>query len=53
MAIITRSRSKPDTHRTLVMESHGWRVARFAANYVLTNPEGIWTEIDRLLRDDP
>jgi very-short-patch-repair endonuclease len=42
-----------DTHRTAVMEQRGWRVVRFAANYVLANPEGIWTEIDRLLRNGP
>ena len=42
-----------DARRTLAMEQEGWRVVRFAANCVLANPEGIWTEIDRLLRDDP
>ena len=41
-----------DAHRTSVMERQGWRVVRLAANYVLANPEGIWTEIDRLLRGE-
>ena len=40
-----------DARRTLAMEQAGWRVVRFAAAYVLENPEGIWREIDRLLRD--
>jgi len=35
----------------LAMKQEGWRVVRFAANYVLQSPEGIWTEIDRLLRE--
>ena len=38
-----------DALRTSVMEQLGWRVVRFAATYVLDSPEGIWTEIDRLL----
>jgi very-short-patch-repair endonuclease len=41
-----------DARRTSVMEHTGWRVVRFAASYVIENPEGIWTEIDRLLRGD-
>jgi very-short-patch-repair endonuclease len=42
-----------DARRTSVMEQQGWRVVRFAANYVVENPEGIWVEIERLLRDGP
>jgi very-short-patch-repair endonuclease len=40
-----------DARRTSVMEQQGWRVVRFAANYVVENPEGTWTEIERLLHD--
>ena len=42
-----------DARRTSAMEQQGWRVVRFAANYVVENAEGIWTEIDRLLYDSP
>lgn len=35
--------------RTQLMEQLGWRVARFAANDVLSNPDGTWRKIDRLL----
>jgi very-short-patch-repair endonuclease len=38
-----------DASRTAAMEQRGWRVARFWANEVVKNPEGIWTEIERLL----
>ncbi len=41
-----------DARRTSMMGNLGWRVVRFAATYVIDNPEGIWTEIDRLLRDE-
>ena len=37
-----------DAHRTAVMERHGWRVVRFAANEVVQNPEGIWVAIRAL-----
>ena len=39
-----------DAHRTASMEQLGWRVLRFWANEMVTNPEGIWAEIDGLLR---
>lgn len=38
-----------DPRRTQLMEQLGWRVVRFAANDVLTNPDGVWLQIDRLL----
>src|SRR5690242_13427120 len=34
-----------DMQRTAVMERHGWRVVRFAANEIVQNPEGIWAVI--------
>jgi very-short-patch-repair endonuclease len=39
-----------DARRTSIMEKQGWRVVRFAANETVSNPEGVWVEIDRLLR---
>jgi very-short-patch-repair endonuclease len=42
-----------DTRRTKVLEQEGWRVVRFPASEAVSNPEGIWTEIERLLRDGP
>ena len=38
-----------DASRTAAMKQRGWRVARFWANEVVKNPEGIWAEIERLL----
>jgi very-short-patch-repair endonuclease len=32
------------------MEELGWRVVRFWANEMVANPEGVWAEIDALLR---
>ena len=43
--------AEADARRTSAMEQAGWKVVRFAANYVLQNPEGIWMEIDRLLHN--
>src|SRR3979490_2877351 len=40
-----------DVRRTTAMEREGWRVLRFWANYVVQNPEGIWTEIALVLGD--
>jgi very-short-patch-repair endonuclease len=40
-----------DARRTSIMEQQGWRVVRFAANETVSNPEGVWGEIERLLRD--
>ena len=40
-----------DVRRTAAMEREGWRVLRFWANYVVQNPEGIWTEIALVLGD--
>ncbi|MGZ3340103.1 MAG: endonuclease domain-containing protein [Reyranella sp.] len=40
-----------DARRTSIMGQQGWRVVRLAANYVVENPEGVWLEIERLLRD--
>ena len=40
-----------DGRRTAAMEREGWRVLRFWANYVVQNPEGIWTEIALVLGD--
>ena len=39
-----------DARRTNAMAKEGWRVVRFAANEAVSNPEGIWVEIERLLR---
>jgi very-short-patch-repair endonuclease len=43
--------AEADARRTAAMEQGGWKVVRFAANYALQNPEGIWMEIDSLLRN--
>ena len=40
-----------DARRTAVLEQAGWRVVRFWANEVVANPEGVWTEIENLLRN--
>jgi very-short-patch-repair endonuclease len=37
-----------DARRTSLMEQQGWRVVRFAANETVSNPEGIWVDIERL-----
>ena len=42
---------KADAQRTKVREQDGWYVARFAANEAVSNPEGVWLEIERLLRE--
>jgi very-short-patch-repair endonuclease len=42
-----------DARRTAVMERDGWRVLRFWANYVVQNPEGVWTEIEQLISSPP
>ena len=42
-----------DAERTGVMQSLGWRVARFTATYVLEDREAIWTETNHLLGDAP
>jgi hypothetical protein len=39
-----------DARRTSVLVQEGWRVVRFAANEAVSNPEGVWVEIERLLR---
>ena len=39
-----------DARRTSALAQEGWRVVRFAANEAVSNPEGIWVEIERLLR---
>jgi very-short-patch-repair endonuclease len=38
-----------DSRRTDVMEQAGWRVIRFSASEAVQNPDGIWTEITRVL----
>jgi very-short-patch-repair endonuclease len=40
-----------DAHRTKAMEYKGRRVMRFWANEAVSNPEGLWTEIERVLRE--
>ena len=39
-----------DARRTAVMEELGWRVVRFWANEMVANTEGVWGEIEALLR---
>jgi very-short-patch-repair endonuclease len=39
-----------DARRTSVLAQEGWHVVRFAANEAVSNPEGVWVEIERLLR---
>jgi very-short-patch-repair endonuclease len=31
------------------MEQAGWRVIRFSASETVQNPDGVWTEIARVL----
>ncbi len=40
-----------DARRTAATERKGWRVLRFWANDAVSNPEGLWTEIERALRE--
>ena len=40
-----------DARRTAMMERDGWRVVQFRANHVVENPEGIWEEIEFLLKE--
>ena len=42
-----------DARRTARMESEGWRVVRFWANHIVENPEGIWQEIELVLKNRP
>ncbi|MDP1752199.1 MAG: DUF559 domain-containing protein [Reyranella sp.] len=42
-----------DARRPAAIEREGWRVLRFWANEVVQNLEGIWAEIERVLREDP
>ena len=38
-----------DSRRTNLMEQAGWRVIRFSASEAVQNPDGIWTEVARIL----
>ena len=38
-----------DSRRTDFLEQAGWRVIRFSASETVQNPEGLWTEIARVL----
>jgi very-short-patch-repair endonuclease len=40
-----------DAQRTKMIEAEGYRVLRFWNNEVLGNPDGVWSEIDRVLRE--
>ena len=40
-----------DADRTRFIEAEGYRVIRFWNNDVLGNPDGVWSVIDRVLRD--
>lgn len=40
-----------DAERNNIIEAEGYRVLRFWNNEVLGNPDGVWSEIDRALRD--
>ncbi|HTR85921.1 MAG TPA: DUF559 domain-containing protein [Reyranella sp.] len=42
-----------DARRTAMMECEGWRVVRFWANHVVENPDGVWEEIELLLKEQP
>jgi very-short-patch-repair endonuclease len=35
-----------DARRTEMMNNKGWRVVRFWANEIVSNIDGVWTEID-------
>ena len=41
-----------DSRRTDILEQAGWRVIRFTASEAVQNPEGLWTEIARVLGID-
>ncbi len=38
-----------DSRRTDFMEQAGWHVIRFNASEAVQNPDGVWTEITRVL----
>ena len=40
-----------DAARTANIEAEGYRVLRFWNNEVLQNPDGVWTAMDRALRE--
>jgi very-short-patch-repair endonuclease len=40
-----------DAERTSIIEAEGYRVLRFWNNEVLGNPDGVWSVIDRVLRE--
>ena len=42
-----------DAQRTKAMESEGWRVVRFWANHVVENSEGVWEEIELVIKERP
>lgn len=42
--------SDTDNRRTAILEQHGWRVIRFWNNDILTNIEGVVSEILRVLQ---
>lgn len=44
-------RQEADARRTAFMEGLGWRIVRFAANEVVQNPEGTWSEILRTINN--
>ena len=40
-----------DAKRTRLIEAEGYRLIRFWNNEVLGNPDGVWSVIDRVLRE--
>ena len=39
-----------DARRTVALEREGWRVIRFSAREVFANPDGVWAEIEQVLK---
>jgi very-short-patch-repair endonuclease len=42
--------TEADQRRTTNLEQEGWRVVRFWANRVVSDPEGTWAEIEQVLK---
>ena len=40
-----------DQKRTAIIAGEGYRIVRFWNNEVLGNPDGVWSVLDRVLRD--
>jgi very-short-patch-repair endonuclease len=44
--------AEADAGRSKLIESEGYRVIRFWNDEVIGNPDGVWSVLDRVLRED-